>query len=432
MSDSKFNPYKVDYLFLLIGENPLPNYVAAKLLLETGGNVYLVYTNGTDCQATQLQRILDDELEGCQPCQLISLEDYESDAYRIQRKIREWVEKLREGSIGINYTGGTKAMAVHSYRAALQVCQERNQKVCFSYLDPRKLRMCFDRQEGESKTIRISPEDLEVKLETIFDLHSWKWLSTPSNKPLHPNAAEEFAKFHTQEEMGRLWRRWCDNTLRTKTRKGSGWHGEEELKKVEPLTLELLNGCMEIKAALSTLGVADDMLSLQSLKNSGFVKIKHICKWLDGEWLEHYVLQKVREISNSKNIYESATSFDMAVSNSKHNKFEFDVAFTRGYQLFAISCTTISFKSDCKQKLFEAFIRARQLGGDEARVALACCASGKDVAALRTEITNVFQSNLNASEQKNSKIIVFGREDLLNLSDKIAEWIDDNDQEAAK
>ncbi len=29
------NEYKVDHLFLLIGENPLPNYLAAKLLLET-------------------------------------------------------------------------------------------------------------------------------------------------------------------------------------------------------------------------------------------------------------------------------------------------------------------------------------------------------------------------------------------------------------
>jgi hypothetical protein len=430
MTSSSFDQHKVDHLFLLVGENPLPNYVAANLLLIKEGTLYLIHTYGTERQALQLQMILDDELHGCQSAQLISLENYESDAYRIQRKIQEWIGKLDSGSIGMNYTGGTKAMAVHAYRAALQVSGDR--EIQFSYLDPRRLRMCFDRQEGESQTVKILPQDLEVKLATLFNLHSWKWVSTPSNRPMHAHAAEEFAKFHTQERMGNLWRQWCDDVLRPKTQKGSGWHEEKELKKVEPLTLELFNECMEIKSALSTLEIADDRLSLQSLKNLGFKKIKHICKWLDGEWLEHYVLQKVQEISETKNIYESATSFDIAVSDSKQNKFEFDVAFTRGYQLFAISCTTISFKSDCKQKLFEAYIRARQLGGDEARVALVCCASGKDVAALRTEITNVFQANPNVSEQKNSKIIVFGREDLLKLSEKISEWIDDNDQEAAE
>jgi len=430
MNIAKFDPYKVKHLFLLVGENPLPNYVAAKLLLENKGTVYLVHTNGTERQAIQLQKILDDESQECNPVQLKSLENYESDAYRIQRKIQEWIVKLDSGSIGMNYTGGTKAMAVHAYRAALQSSRDRDIK--FSYLDPRRLRMCFDRQEGESKTIPIVPEDLEVKLETVFSLHQWKWVSTPSNKPMHPDAARKFAQFHTHEEMGNVWRQWCDDVLRPKTRKGSNWHEEKDLKKAEPLTLELLKEYSEIKSSLSTLGIASDDLSLQFLKSSGFAKIKHACKWLDGEWLEHYVLQKVQEISVSKNIYESATSFDIAVSGSKQNKFEFDVAFTRGYQLFAISCTTISFKSDCKQKLFEAYIRARQLGGDEARVALVCCAHGKDVIALRKEITNVFQASPNFNDQKNSKIIVFGRDDLLNLSEKISEWIDDNDQESAE
>lgn len=32
MTTSEFDNYKVDHLFLLIGENPLPNYVAARTL----------------------------------------------------------------------------------------------------------------------------------------------------------------------------------------------------------------------------------------------------------------------------------------------------------------------------------------------------------------------------------------------------------------
>jgi len=43
---------------LLIGENPLPNYVAAKLLLNDGGTAYLEHTADTVEQAKRLKNIL--------------------------------------------------------------------------------------------------------------------------------------------------------------------------------------------------------------------------------------------------------------------------------------------------------------------------------------------------------------------------------------
>ncbi|AFZ28138.1 hypothetical protein Cylst_6172 [Cylindrospermum stagnale PCC 7417] len=36
---SNLNDYKVKHLFLLVGENPLPNYIAARTLLENDGTV---------------------------------------------------------------------------------------------------------------------------------------------------------------------------------------------------------------------------------------------------------------------------------------------------------------------------------------------------------------------------------------------------------
>lgn len=118
-------------------------------------------------------------------------------------------------------------------------------------------------------------------------------------------------------------------------------------------------------------------------------------------------------------------------SSEKKTKFQFDVAFTRGHQLFAISCTTITDRSNCKQKLFEAYIRAQQLGGSEARIALVCCASPKDVSDLRTQISNVLKPKPDAVAQ-DTKITVFGRKDLPNLANKLAEWVKDNDRETQK
>jgi hypothetical protein len=122
MNTSEFDDYKVDHLFLLIGENPLPNYVAAKTLLANGGKPYLVFTEHTQKPAERLKDILD-----LSDKQMWSLDNNESNAAEIKKKIREIVKIIQEDSdnaqknkFGLNYTGGTKAMAVHAYQALLQ------------------------------------------------------------------------------------------------------------------------------------------------------------------------------------------------------------------------------------------------------------------------------------------------------------------------
>lgn len=447
MSNSKFTDYQVDHLFLLIGENPLPNYVAARLLLQQGGTPHLVYTTGTKEPAKRLQKILDRELTGFQKAQLVPLEEYESDAYQIQIRIQKAVKDLN-GQVGLNYTGGTKAMAVHAYRAIFKTMQEKQQKAVFSYLDPRRLEMCVDREGGDRIRLKIDPEDLEVKIAKIFQIHGWQWLSEPDYTPTSPEAASAFAQFHANPELGKLWREWCNRVLRKATRNQQDkWLKEKGLEKVAPLSLEIpsdsettqqasLKDHPEIIEALKALGYSDgaNTISLQDVQKNGFKDLSNLCKWLDGEWLEDYTFQQVQKVSEEFKIYESAASFWIKdpASTEKRTKFQFDVAFTRGYQLFAISCTTIDEKPGCKQKLFEAYIRARQLGGDEARVALVCCANKKDTNALKTEITNVFKSNPDSNIQGDTKLTVFGCEDLLNLSDKIEQWIWDNDAEAGR
>ncbi|NJL63414.1 MAG: DUF1887 family protein [Methylacidiphilales bacterium] len=151
-----------------------------------------------------------------------------------------------------------------------------------------------------------------------------------------------------------------------------------------------------------------------------FSEVESFCKWLDGLWLEHYVLEQVQNIASSCFIGDYGLNFEIPLIGTKDG-FEFDVAFTRGYQLFALSCTTTSDRKLCKSKLFEAYLRARRMGGDEARVALICCSNEPDT--LKAEI---------ADSTNDDKIQVFGREHLTNLSQEIADWIAQNDREASK
>ncbi|MBD2311103.1 DUF1887 family protein [Desertifilum sp. FACHB-1129] len=435
MSLSKFEQYAVNHLFLLVGENPLPNYVAARLLLAKGGTPHFIYTANTEETARRLAKILQNEpLNPLEPARMRSLEDGESDTFRIKEVVQQELDTITSGKIGINYTGGTKTMAVHAYRTLHYEKQgnsyQERQNIQFSYLDPRHLEMCIEKGNNLTR-VKIDPHSIKVDLAKIFQIHGWAWLdkSKPIKVPESSEAAKAFASFHTNGDLVKEWRNWCNDILRENARNPKDKNKWKEEKKLQPLVLpiETVVSHESIKSALEVVGVKDNTLSLQKL---GFSSLREACKWLDGEWLEHYVLAEVQAISSTYAIHESASSFWIRnPANTKQTKFQFDVAFMRGYQLFAISCTTIDSKFDCKSKLFEAYIRARQLGGDEARVALVCCADSKGVEALKTEIINVLQPSPD-SPLRDHKLTVFGREDLLNLSNKLTVWIEMNDQDA--
>ncbi len=422
MSTFEFDEYKVDHLFLLIGENPLPNYVAAKLLLNKCGTAYLVHTTDTEKSAKRLQTILKSELNGFKGVELRSLGDYESDAFHIQKKIREELGKIKSGKIGLNYTGGTKAMAVHAYKAAFADCPD----AIFSYLDPRRLEICIDREDRERDRLKIKPGTLQVQLVKIFQLHGLELKANPTQQPQSGTLAAEFVKVFHEEIKAKQWFDWyykifCEEARR---KKGNGswgnWKSKTDLAKIsiglDNLPQEIITAFQEEKFITD-----DKKLSLSAVKTIGtFSEIESFCKWLDGLWFEHYVLGQVQNIASSCFIGDYGLNFEIPLTGTKDG-FEFDVAFTRGYQLFALSCTTTSDRKLCKSKLFEAYLRARRMGGDEARVALICCSNEPDT--LKAEI---------ADSTNDDKIQVFGREHLTNLSQEIAGWIAQNDREASK
>jgi len=433
MSTSELDNYKVDHLFLLIGENPLPNYVAAKLLVNKGGAVYLVHTTDTYETANNLKIILIQEDNKFKDVELISIGNYESDAHYIKTEINKTIDKISVGKVGLNYTGGTKAMSAHSYRTLFyEEIKENNgnkkyqqrENIIFSYLDPRKLEMCIDRENGERERIKIKPNTLEVDLVKLFNLHRLNLTNTPEKEAKLPDLATAMANLFSDEITRKSWfsefyKDFCNQGRRTKPNGSKEWKSEPQLMEVSVSTDNLPE---EIVTAFKEENfVIDNKLSLKQVqKTNSFAKLKHFCEWLDGLWLEHHVLEEVKKISVEEFLKENyGMTFKIPLKGTKDG-FEFDIAFTRGYQLFAISCTTDDNRKICKQKLFEAYLRARQMGGDEARVILVCCSDDPD--SIKAEIGNLL-------DQK--KTAVFGCEHLTDLSINISDWINQKDKEAA-
>lgn len=421
--------YQVDHLFLLVGENPLPNYIAAKMLLKEKEKenqeptVYLIHSTDTAGKADCLKRML-----APINIQTISLGKNEADSHFIWNKIKNKVEEIAkkhpDHNFGLNYTGGTKAMSVHSYRGLFDASGVDNP--VFSYLDARSLKMLIDRDNYSPKS---EPVKEQVKLEELFKLHDlpWKENKKPSAQPVLPHAANEFLDAYLSitpknvDSIAEQWWKWCKSKLDTQAKTGKFWKNETELMIIPGISLD---GVPEkIKQVLQKYEMlnSNSELCLQASKDLGFSSLSDFCSWLSGIWFEHYVLHQIQSMSGQfPDIHESAMSFHIDDPNNKddrYDRFEFDVAFMQGYQLFALSCTTAGDKFTCKQKLFEAHLRARQLGGDEARVALICFNNNPDTVKRDLEAT-----------VRDKKIAVFGCNDLNpnKFAQKMTQWIRDN------
>jgi hypothetical protein len=402
--------YQVDHLFLLMGENALPNCVAALTLLKSGGIPYLVYTNRTQIQAKHLALILS-KFSHLNPAELIHLRESQGDAYAIRHAIQAVAQNLT-GTVGLNYTGGTKSMSVHAYR----ILEQLYPQAIFSYLDSNTLEIIIDQDLAPGVRFKVTPK---LSLEQLFQLHGLVWRSDqpPHTEPIQAIAATRLAHLHQFESNLRIWRSWCNRELRQSGKNEySRWKEEGELEQLPPCDLAGLT--QPFKQLLQQhLGADKGALTLQTAQKQGFNSITQLCEWLDGTWLEHYTLAQIQQISTQGDIHESRQSFRIqdSVRPNSWDKFEFDVAFMRHYQLFALSCTTTESRSLCKQKLIEANLRSRQLGGAEARVALVCCHRNPD--SLRSELEVA---------TRNRKIAVFGRSDLPDLGQKIVNWVKQN------
>lgn len=367
---------KAEHLFLLIGTNPLPNYVAAKLMLKEGGHLYLINTKETSQIADRLINILKTD-------RFTKIQVNESAGEDILSRVADYTKGIEK--VGLNYTGGTKTMAVHAYKAVEKYCPD----AVFSYLDARTLSMVVERRD---QPCLLVPVALEIKptIKILLGLHGYTFMRAPITSPFKPEMAQVLSKTNLKQ-----WRKWCTTNLHHAP--NGPFRSDEDLASV-------------------SLPPVVDWQGAQTLNDLAVLwgrYVRGVANWLDGKWLENYTLWSLKKIAKDCHIHEAAMSII-----PRERNFEFDVVAMRGYQLFAISCSTVTEKGFLKQKLFEAYVRARQMGGEEARIGLVCCAPSdkpdSNPAAIQKEIEESWEAE--------GKVRVFGAEHLPDLPSYLQDW----------
>jgi hypothetical protein len=190
------------YLFLLVGRNPLPNYVAAHHLRKECQKIILLHSSETHFQAGMLKERLESEMGAMVETRKMP----PVDAGTIEKRIRDIVEEIdiqKTAKVELNYTGGTKPMAVHVYRVLETLLEKRT---AFSYLNAQDLQLYRD----GAGSIAANDGSLQLSLEQLAAMHGFD-LQRDGNarqEPQNLELATAVLEIHRETGGQEAWWTW--------------------------------------------------------------------------------------------------------------------------------------------------------------------------------------------------------------------------------
>jgi hypothetical protein len=427
-------------LALLVGTNPLPNYVVGRYFLDHCDNlqrIWLIYSEEqkeTEQSGTLrfAENIRDTLHHIPERFRFVALYDITS-AQQIGKDLSEKMYKSigSDALLHLNYTGGTKTMAVHVYQKLKQQFKER---VSFSYLDARSFRLKEDEQlESLSGDLR---KGIRISLEDLFLLHGYKRqpesqtdeemdyfevipkieaLINQENLDALLNWQKDFARkvFYDDDGLIKKTKRFLNNLQLLTTDNQIDLSKvdtlRENFRKLTPLEV------VEVLKSLPYPNVMDEKDELwipaPDITNREFcMRVARPVDFLDGKWLDQYVYIVLDEAIRQDPLLRA--DYTCGRINLEHNwkieredtkDFEVDVMLLYGYQLCGISCTTSQRESECKLKGFEIIHRMKQIGGDEARMVLVTCLPDEKKAQFRQDLLTT-----TGSKRKNFLVLTKG------------------------
>ena len=424
-------PFQIDavktkYLFMLVGGNTLPNYVAACLLTCPEAVIYLVHSEETSDQRQALEKVLKQgqQSASCWPaertapaqaehmaqimqqlaqCEIINVPTQAANPSSIFTSITGRLKSIPDSAtVGLHYTGGTKVMAVHAFRALQdwQCENPRNRRVCSTYLDAGTLHLWAERSDWRGAQSQYVGDLVDVSLCDLLALHRRDELKKPvRTTAIWPDVADSLAKIYSSDSLRALW---------LKDSQGKNRSLEQFVSSSELLEHPQFRDLV-YKKWLEASGISFPATVEDMLQKGPFAEASALFDWLTGGWLEDHVFAELMKLGANYGLQEFALNLQPKIGN---RDFEFDVVAIRNYQFFAFSCTVTQNRRACKHKLLEAVARARQLGGSEARIALVCCY--EDARDLQNEVDALVRDN---------QARVFARDDLPNLRNAIEQWM---------
>jgi len=391
-------------LIITVGTNPLPNFVVAYYFSEVEKfdveRIFLVHSDtstnsshsSTRNQAESVRDLLK-EKTGRNICTLIPIKEvsgeeiYES----LERHFSEYDPK---SSIHLNYTGGTKAMAVQVYSF---VKDKFGENASFSYLDARNHMLKYSRSFLNNRPVE-SLSDITLTIKELLALHGYSIVKKPDittddrfreslaviREIIQEKGVEEILDFQ-QNYIRNIYYDSKGDVIEKPSlfRKHMSYGSQKELAESLPENLvKIMQTLPEPKTLLDSKG--NIALPDDHIKNKDFEsKISKKAEFLGGFWFEQLIDNLVEDYAKKKKLQYG---FNLKAKRAGLPDFELDSFLIRGYQLLAISVTTSPSKKLCKSKGFEVIHRSRQIGGDESRSILVTLMDKNSARNLQDEL----------------------------------------------
>jgi hypothetical protein len=414
------NKFSFDTLVLLIGTNPLPNYVVAEFFLKNNTklkNIFLMHSEkgefqeGTLEQALNLETVLKKKYDGWVkfPLEKIALSDVSNATKTMNDLIKDFIpsiNKLNNVSMHLNYTGGTKVMCVHVYRFIEKEMDRYNKSrisYSFSYFDGRSFRIVDDSSDSYiSDDLR---KESSLSFENIMEMHGFKRKVNPDHFEIFPDCMKQIKKqidAGQVEKVKETLESFYNNNIKTIDSKNLN---DLKLEKRDKNSLWNILKSMPPEFHLYDEDGCFDSTKIQDGKNERLKKNWGGFKnFFNGIWLENYIYYLLNtELRKSEKI---SVEWDLRIDKKDWlTFFQIDVIVQKGFQLTGISCTVGKEKGICKQKGFEIIHRTRQIGGDESKAIVVTFLDDRNAEAVQDELQK-------DSGCREGQVLVFGKKDL--------------------
>ena len=316
-------------LILTIGTNPLPVWVAwyhLKDKLPKPIKVRLVHTVGTVDERDRLQKY-------CPGADFLDpIQTSDGDPRNVRNDMRNIENGLSSETtlLHIHYTGGTKVMAVETV-AALEAALPKTIHLDTSYLDPRAAAGPAIVNRAGNTWVQDARKSVNPCLSRIAELNGFM--------------------------LGPVTH--------------SFWHQGKSQSQNYPAPGQLTQEQRQTGRNVFTAGHATPT----HLEYAAYAGLEDAL---------NAIAEKDKTRTNYKLFHSVYVRREGAQDTAK--PFELDVVAVLGYQILVVSCTVNNDQATIKGKAMEAILRARQLGGDEARAIVLCQADRQAVELIEAEM----------------------------------------------
>lgn len=389
---------KIEKLALIVGGNPLPNYLAVQILQPK--EILFFYTSGaggpkdSERIMRHLQKALNDSAEKTagHPGYVFHKQQvgHRAKAESIVAAVRR-ARSAHENIDHLHYSGGTKPMATHIH-AELSKDPEESDPIRralrpeqFSYMDEADGVLRYDNGTETS----LDEANLNLNLAVLRTLHG---IDTDQTD----NTVDYFnlntGRFPTRDDAFKIMSWLLEDVQPDMDEKiqSDKLRSKREKIKGDPKV---------IKEFIANRHVPD--LSFYEHFGANFERetfangTSEQRAWYDfldnNGWFEHwtgYVMQDLLASDGSLEEIEVGRRYLVGGAyrcSGEGKPTEIDVAFLHNFRFHLISCTTSGKGGPVKQRLFEAITRAQQMGGELARPAVMCLQPAEKLEELRAD-----------------------------------------------